>query len=60
MSAIPDGGAPPVGDDGGMRRSHPTHPIGDLPLFLLFTLAHAAVAFPTFRMWAAWCERHKR
>ena len=43
-----------------MRRSHSTQPIGDLPLFFLFTLAHAAVAFPTLRLWAGWCERHKR
>jgi hypothetical protein len=60
MSAIPDGGGRPVGDDDGMRRSHRTHPIGDLPLFFLFTLADAAVAFPALRMWAGWCERHKR
>ena len=60
MSVIPDAGAGLAGEDDHMRRSHTTQPIGDLPLFLLFTLAHAAVAFPTLRMWAGWCERQKR
>jgi hypothetical protein len=60
VSVTPDGHALPGSDDGAMTTSHRTSQLGDAPFFVLLTLAHAAVAFPTLGLWAAWCERHKR
>ena len=39
--------------------AHRTHPLGSLTYLTVFTLAHAAVAFPTLRLWAEWCARRK-
>ena len=44
----------------GMTTAHRTHPPGSLKFLSVFTLAHAAVAFPTLRLWAEYCARRKR
>lgn len=43
-----------------MTRSHRTHTVGDTGFFLMLTVAHAAVAIPALRLWAAVCERSRR
>jgi hypothetical protein len=43
-----------------MSGSPRTDRMGDMAFFALFTLAHAAIAFPTLGLWAQWCERRKR
>jgi len=43
-----------------MARPHRNRRMGDIPFFVLLNLAHAAVAFPTLRLWAEWCSRRKR
>jgi hypothetical protein len=43
-----------------MTTAHRTHPIGDLTFLGVFTLAHAAIAFPALRLWAEYCSRRKR
>ena len=42
-----------------MTRSQRTHRMGDARFFMLFNLAHAAVAIPTLRLWAEYCARRK-
>ena len=59
MCAIPDGRERLRGDDVVMTRSHPTHRVGDVEFAVLFTAAHAAIAFPTLRLWAEYCARRK-
>ena len=56
----PDGRARRGGDAVAMTRSPRTHTVGDTRFFLLLTAAHAAVAFPALRLWAAACERSRR
>jgi hypothetical protein len=34
--------------------------MGDVPFFMLLSLAHAAVALPTLRLWAEYWARRKR
>ena len=43
-----------------MKTSHRIHHMGNASFVLLFTVGHAAVAFPTLRLWAEWCARRKR
>ena len=52
MCVIPDGRNDPRGEDVLMTRSHRTHRMGDVRFSILFTVAHAAIAFPTLRLWA--------
>ena len=33
--------------------------MGDVRFFILFNLAHAAIAFPTLRLWAEYSARRK-
>ena len=41
------------------RSHHHTRRMGDVPFFMLLNLAHAAVAFPTLRLWAEYWSRRK-
>ena len=59
MCAIPDGREAAGGDDVLMTRSQRTHRMGDVRFFILFNLAHAAIAFPTLRLWAEYTARRK-
>lgn len=59
MCAIPDGRKGPRGEDVLMTRSHRTHRMGDVRFSILFTVAHAAIAFPTLRLWAEYSARRK-
>jgi hypothetical protein len=59
VCAIPDGREDLRGDDVLMTRSQRTHRMGDARFFMLFNLAHAAIAFPTLRLWAEYCARRK-
>jgi hypothetical protein len=56
---IPDGRNGPRGDDVLMTRSHRTHRMGDVGFSILFTVAHAAIAFTTLRLWAEYSARRK-
>ena len=42
-----------------MTKSHRTHRMGDVRFSILFTVAHAAIAFPTLRLWAEYSARRK-
>jgi hypothetical protein len=50
---------PAVARMGTMTRSRTSHRMNDVPFFLMFTLGHAAVAFPTLRLWAEFWARRK-
>jgi hypothetical protein len=43
-----------------MTRSRASHRMGNIPFFLIFTVGHAAVAFPALRLWAEFWDRRKR
>ena len=59
MCAIPDGRWGRGGDDVLMTRSHRTHRMGDVGFSILFTVAHAAIAFPALRLWAEYSAQRK-